>query len=246
MEPARLGRARTLAEQAAEEIRNRIVNGGFRLGEALSETTVAAELGISKTPVREAFLLLKTEGLVDILPQRGTFVFRMDAPDARKLSEFREALESAALQLAIVNDTKGLGQKLSKLAGEMAGALARKQSRDYRGFDAQFHQRIIDYADNEYLWRAYAVVALRIQALRYRLRANPSLEARSLKHHRTLARLVSRGDRDRAVELLREHIRMTLDDYARTVAPEQRGELGAPSAKMAPRGRRSRSGQKHS
>ncbi|RDJ94283.1 GntR family transcriptional regulator, partial [Lacticaseibacillus rhamnosus] len=63
-------------EQAADRIRNRIVKGDFRLGEALSETTLATELGISKTPVREAFLILKTEGLVDILPQRGTFGFR--------------------------------------------------------------------------------------------------------------------------------------------------------------------------
>ena len=240
MEPHRLGRARTLAEQAAEEIRNRIVNGPLRLGEALSETAVAAELGISKTPVREAFLLLRTEGLVDIQPQRGTFVFRMDAADARKLSEFREALEVAALRLAIANDTKGLGRRLSAIVGEMGVALADRGNPEYRNLDARFHQQIIDDADNGYLSRAYAAVAFRIQALRYRLRATADLDARSLKHHHRLATLVGRGQRDRAVELLREHIRRTLDDYANTLALEQSGELGAPPTRP-PRGRRARS-----
>jgi DNA-binding transcriptional MocR family regulator len=66
--------SRSLADQAAEHIRRHIVKGDYQLGEALSETTLAAQLGVSKTPVREAFLRLETEGLVDIQPQRGTFV----------------------------------------------------------------------------------------------------------------------------------------------------------------------------
>ena len=113
----------SLAEQAADQIRHRIVKGDFRLGEALSETALAAELGISKTPVREAFLLLKTEGLVDILPQRGTFVFRIGAGEADKLSEFREVLEISALQLAMAKDAAGLGQALGAIAADMSAAL---------------------------------------------------------------------------------------------------------------------------
>ena len=77
-------RQKTLTEQAADAIRARIVEGQFEFGEALSEITLATELGVSKTPVREAFLQLKNEGLVDILPQRGTFVFRMTIEELRR------------------------------------------------------------------------------------------------------------------------------------------------------------------
>src|SRR5262245_4726210 len=59
-----LQRPKSLAEQAADQIRARIIRGEFELGAALSETTLATEMGVSKTPIREAFLRLKTEGLV--------------------------------------------------------------------------------------------------------------------------------------------------------------------------------------
>jgi DNA-binding GntR family transcriptional regulator len=238
LQPSAPGRPRTLAEQAAEEIRNRIVKGQFALGEALSETAVAAELGISKTPVREAFLLLKTEGLVEILPQRGTFVFRIDGDDARKLTEFREALEIAALRLAMISDAKGLGDRLSGTAIEMSSALAKHEDQAYRDLDADFHQLIIDHADNGYLSRAYAVIAFRIQAVRYRLTASTYLDARTLKDHHTIARLISRGESDKATEVLRIHIRRALEDYANTLASTQDSDLVAPRARMVQRNRR--------
>ena len=70
-------RPKSLTELVVDELRTRIIDGRLRLGEALSENTLAAELGISKTPVREALLQLKLERLVDVLPQRGTYVFRL-------------------------------------------------------------------------------------------------------------------------------------------------------------------------
>src|SRR3546814_10151521 len=64
-------------------------NGELMLGEALSENVLAAQLGISKTPVREALLQLKLEGLVDIQPQRGSFVFTMAPEEAAELCQYR-------------------------------------------------------------------------------------------------------------------------------------------------------------
>jgi DNA-binding GntR family transcriptional regulator len=216
-------RSPSLSERAADQIRRRIVTGALRLGEALSETALAAELGISKTPVREAFLLLKTEGLVDIQPQRGTFVFRIDAAEADKLSEFREVLEISALRIAMAKDATGLGQALDAVVTAMTVSLASDDPDAYRDQDALYHQCIIDRCGNHYLSRSYAVVAFRIQALRYRLATHPVLDGESLEQHRALAHSIGRGPRAKAIVLLRRHIAKTRDDYARTIG------LGTPS-----------------
>ena len=99
-QPRQLQRSKSLTEQAVEEIRALIVRGDFELGAPLSENTLAAELGVSKTPVREALLHLRSEGLVSIQPQRGSFVFNMSSAEVLELGELRETLELAALRLA--------------------------------------------------------------------------------------------------------------------------------------------------
>lgn len=207
-------RSRTLTEQAASEIRERIVKGRLALGAALSETAVAAELGVSKTPVREAFMLLKTEGLVDILPQRGTFVFRTDARDARKLSEFRELLEIAALRLALGLDGPSLANGLAAIVEDMDAALEHDDRGSYRELDALFHQRIIDHSDNDYLSRSHTLIAFRVQALRYRLDMDPGFSTISLREHHALVRLIGGGHDDEAVDLLKDHIASTLNDLS--------------------------------
>ena len=86
-----LARGPSLTEQAAESIRSRIVRGVLQCGEPLSEIALAQELGVSKTPVREALIQLKRQGLVEIHPQRGTFVFEMNAAEVRDLAEMQAA-----------------------------------------------------------------------------------------------------------------------------------------------------------
>src|SRR3546814_1175987 len=94
----RLERPKSLTELVKEHVRTRITNGELMLGEALSENVLAAQLGISKTPVREALLQLKLEGLVDIQPQRGSFVFTMAPEEAAELCQYRSEEHTSELQ----------------------------------------------------------------------------------------------------------------------------------------------------
>jgi DNA-binding GntR family transcriptional regulator len=207
----------SLAEQAADAIRTRIVMGEFELGEALSETTVAARLGVSKTPIREAFLRLKTEGLVEIQPQRGTFVFQMSADEVISLSELREVLETAAVRLAIKRRGGALADALRAVIVEMRRALKRADALEYRTFDGEFHRTIMEHAGNAYLKASYETIAFRIQALRNRLSRDPALNRQSLKEHVKLAELVHAHDASRAAALLTKHIRATAANYVRTL-----------------------------
>jgi DNA-binding GntR family transcriptional regulator len=208
-----LKRPRTLTEQAADAIRARIVSGDFQLGEALSEITLAAELGVSKTPVREAFLQLKNEGLVEIQPQRGTFVFQMTSEQILQLSAFRELLEVEALRIAMRSNATALGDALHRIVASMTDAVAAGDSRLYRQIDNDFHQDIIVACGNSFIESAYSGIAFRVQALRNRLSLQPDQNNRSLDEHRQLANIVKAGDAEAAAKMLLDHIRATLREY---------------------------------
>src|SRR6187549_1334353 len=100
---------RSLAEDAADRIREQILSGGYSQGEHLVEAKIADQLAISRGPVREAFKLLRAEGLLTEEPRRGTFVVSMTPDDVREIYGLRAALEGrAARLLARGRDTKAL------------------------------------------------------------------------------------------------------------------------------------------
>jgi DNA-binding GntR family transcriptional regulator len=213
-------RQKTLTEQAADAIRTRIVDGLFEFGEALSEIALANELGVSKTPVREAFLQLKNEGLVEILPQRGTFVFRMSIDQLRQLWEMREVLETNSLRFAMRDGGENLIRLITPIIDGMAKAAHDREPVIYRRLDAEFHTAIITACNNSFIQSAYNIIALRVQAFRSRL----SLDAQAWRQrdeHTEVAELIHAKQADPAADLLQKHIRGAFDDYVRRVSAEQ-------------------------
>jgi len=209
-----------LIEQAAEAIRSRIVSGEFEPGEPLSETALAVKLGVSKTPIREAFRRLNAEGLIEIKPQRGTFVFDMSAEEVRDLCELREVLEIAAARSAIRRCPAALADALEETIAGMHDALRDGNIPQYRMMDLAYHKRIIEHAGNSFLQRSYETIALRIQALRSRLALDPVLNRRSMRDHRAFAALVRAGEIYRASTRLSDHIRSTGTHYLRVAGLE--------------------------
>lgn len=216
-QPRQLQRSKSLTEQAVEEIRARIVRGDFELSAPLSESTLAAELGVSKTPVREALLQLRSEGLVSIQPQRGSFVFDISSAEILELGELRETLELAALRLAAERDARGLADALRAIMAKMRLALDRGDVMSYRMLDGDFHRAFFEHAGNRYLLASYLGIAFRIQALRTRLSKNPVLNRSSYRDHESLHQLIRAGRTDEALALLSSHVRGTIVDYAASI-----------------------------
>jgi DNA-binding GntR family transcriptional regulator len=209
-----LRRAKSLTEQAEDEIRARILRGDFELGAPLSENTLAAELGASKTPIREALLRLKNEGLVEIKPQRGTFVFDMTEREIVELGQLRETLETGALRLTTRAGRAALVGELDGILARMRAVLADDDSQSYRLLDADFHQAFIDHCGNSYFRAAYAGVAFRVQALRTRLSIDPDLNRSSYGEHAGIRDRLAAGDLDAVESLIVAHARGTIADYA--------------------------------
>lgn len=215
--PRKLRRAQSLTDQATDEIRARIIGGEIQLGEALSEVALANTLGVSKTPVREALLRLEGEGLVDVHPQRGTFVFQMTAAQVAQLGEMRELLELAAVRMAMARQPTALAAALDGLLTEMGEAIAQSNWSLYRTLDGRFHGCFIAHSGNAFFAACYAAIAFRVNALRNRLSQTPELNRRSFGEHQAIADAVRRGDPEQLVAQLGQHIRTTTSEYVDTL-----------------------------
>ena len=130
--PQRLERPQLLAELAEQSIRDAIVDGGLKLGEQVSEAQLALQLGVSKTPVREALLRLSRDGLVDVHPQRGTFVFRLTPDQVTQLCRYRAMVEVDALREAVASEPRALVEAMARCVAQMRRA---ERARDARALE---------------------------------------------------------------------------------------------------------------
>ena len=212
-------RPKSLTEIATERLRNDIVSGRHPFGAQLSEATLAARLGISKTPVREALMRLRAEGLVEVHPQRGTFVFSLDENGVAQLCHFREVIEVAALGEAMRRSRETLLERLDANLEAMGRAHAARDLRTLPALDQAFHETVLACCGNDYLQGAYQLVAHKINALRARLPEDNERVEHCQANHARIVAAIRRGDAARSRQLLSEHIRDTLTSYLGACRP---------------------------
>jgi DNA-binding GntR family transcriptional regulator len=193
------------------------VSGDLKLGASLSERQLADELNVSKTPVRESLVQLKTEGLVRILPQRGAYVFTLSAREVIEICEFRMAIESAALDLAIVRHRKALVDEISSVVEKMADVRSRGDTRAYLALDTDFHATFFRHCDNAYLRDSYERYAGKIAALRTHLAVKPMHTQLSFEEHKTLRDVLAKGSPNEIHTILEAHIGRTRETYSESV-----------------------------
>lgn len=190
----------------AKELRRRITSGQWPLGSRISDKQVAAELEISRTPVREALLMLQAEGLVVTRPQSGTFVVDLTVNDIRQICATRSILEIGALRLGAA---EGAADNLSRLGLILSRASVALADRDYAGcdeLDCEFHEALVAGSNNAYLEKAYSALSDRLRALRHRLPNEHDRMARALAQHRRILDFWTLGRIDDAVSELAVHV----------------------------------------
>jgi DNA-binding GntR family transcriptional regulator len=196
-----------LTTRVTEAIRQSIVDAEFKLGEALSETSLAARLGVSRTPVREALNALQRQGLIVIRPQSGSFVFMPSEEDVAELCEFRRLIETAALRFAYVRRRVQALAQMREAIATMEAAHGADDALAYARADAAFHDAIVENSANRYLIESYTLASGRVSALRSRnLSASAILRRRSNTAHRAIAAAFEKGDLPDAEQLIDEHV----------------------------------------
>jgi DNA-binding GntR family transcriptional regulator len=201
------GPAGSLTALVTERIRDAIVDGRFGLGEALSELKLAAALNVSRTPVRDALTALQLQGLIDVRPQSGSFVFMPAEEDVAELAEFRRVLEVTALRLCFARRRNEALREMRRAVDAMERARDADDRLGVARADTAFHQAIAENSANEYLIAAYRLVSGRVAALRtHTLMSADTIRNRSLGEHSAVIAAFARGDLDRAETVLEQHI----------------------------------------
>lgn len=220
--------AKSLAETAADQIRDAILSGSFRLGEKISEDRVVDLLGVSRTPIRDAMALLAHEGLVVVRPKRGSFVFETSPDDIKAICIYREILENQTVRVALARVRDRFLAELSGIVDDMQTALDQQDTAGYGRLDTCFHNAAFAHCGNSYLRDANSLVAGRIAALRANITA-PYAERReeSFREHREMTALLAAGEIDAFSAVLKTHISRTEIVYSRALAEGHLG--GAPN-----------------
>ena len=211
-----LKRPQSLRELALEHLRSNIVNGTLKMGQVLSERVISEELGVSKSPVREALAQLRDEGLVTIEPQKGAKVFTLSSEEVAQICDFRQAIETAAFELALSRNPDELANDMEEIVQKMKTAKKNGRLATYLSLDTAFHELIFVHCENDYLASSYSRYVGKIAALRTHLSDLPHHTDLSLKEHEQIAAAIRKGDRKKIRRLLSEHIDRTRQVYTRS------------------------------
>jgi DNA-binding GntR family transcriptional regulator len=157
-------RKNSLKEQVIDAIRNAIIEGKFRPGEKIPEQELAEQLGVSRTPIREAIHILEQQGLVLIVPMSGTFVAEVDPEEVQDSLYTRIALEELALRQAIersnAEEWENLCKKLNRILNGMKEAVEKGNTIAATELDIEWHTTLIDAAQNRSLSRVWRATGL--------------------------------------------------------------------------------------
>jgi DNA-binding GntR family transcriptional regulator len=198
----------SLADQVAGQIRDAIRQGRFKPGTRLVERKLAAELGTSHIPVREALARLTDEGLVERIPRRGARVAGLSLREIDELCSVRTVLEQLVATRVQQRLTPKTQQELSRIVDRMERAALRGQVEEVFDLDRLFHKRLWALADHSVLADVVTQLRSRLDAL---LRAatfgRPTGEMGAhAQAHRDLLDAITSGSAKRAREAVAAHI----------------------------------------
>ena len=202
----------TLRKKVFSYLREKILSGTMGPDERLIETKIAKEIGVSRTPVREALHSLEQERLVKAIPRVGYVVTRMQQEEVEEICEIRVAIEGLAIKRAIERAQKQLEKDLRKSILRQRSELSKGNLRTYMELDAQFHEvsavlsgsgRLIDLTQ-----------MLRRHMLRFRIQSLYIVETalKSLKGHELILEAVEKGDPRIAINALEQHLKSAKND----------------------------------
>jgi GntR family transcriptional regulator, gluconate operon transcriptional repressor len=196
---------RSLAEDAADRIREMILSGGFAPGEHLVEARIAQQLHVSRGPVREAFKLLRSEGLVEEEPRRGTFVVRLDGADVQEIYQLRAAIEGRAARLLAQQRPPRALEELRNRSAKIEDAIRGGDVLSVSRADLEFHGAVCWLSGNTRLNDVFTrYVPILGALLRLDERLYGSLD-RLTGQHEALLRTIEVGDPGEAAAAFEEH-----------------------------------------
>ena len=201
-----------------EELKRNIMSMKLEPGQTMSTQEIATKLNVSRTPVREAFLRLQSEGLVEMIPQRETMVSKISLKRVEQEKFIRECLEMGVIRKFMDKSGCEVEENMAELI-----QLQKKcgEEKDFVGFleaDDQFHKVLFDVTGQEMAWETIASRNGHYNRLRILYVQRDTAMQESIEQHHKIATLLESGSREEAARALSSHVRRLDIDEAGLIA----------------------------
>lgn len=205
----------SFADQAEAALREQILSGHRAPGDRLNEVEIAAELGVSRGPVREAMQRLARDGLVLVQPHRGSFVRNLEPDEIVELYDVRIALESTAARLAAERRSDADVAALKGLLDTSAKAVTETGDAPHYPAHLDLHQLVAIVSGNGRLHRAIVQINQELKLIRAASGFRPERAPQALVEHGDVVAAIVERDADQASELMHKHLLQSLENTLR-------------------------------
>ncbi|MBQ1407022.1 MAG: GntR family transcriptional regulator [Eubacterium sp.] len=197
----------SLADRVFERLQMDILTGKYQIGEVISEKRLSEELGVSRTPIREALARLLEEDLIEDTPA-GTVVMGMTDDDMKDIYEAKGRIETIAARRAALNITDEQIEKMKQLVDEQEFFVAKGDMGKVRDLDTEFHDVLYNASGSKILRRMLSPIHHKL--MRYRkssLEVNTERRLKSISEHAAIAEALAERDPDKAEQAVMTHIK---------------------------------------
>ncbi len=201
----KLKKHKTLREQIASSLRESIIRRELRPGQKLTEPELAVRLGISRTPIREAFRQLESEGFLTVIPRRGAVVSTITAKEIEDFYELRSLLEGYAARMAVEKISDGDIDKMKKINQKLEELAEKEQVEGFFAKNDEFHNCFLELCGNSKLVEIRNSMVKRFLGFRMATLSLPGRLIESVNQHRKIIKALEHRDGKLAEAVVREH-----------------------------------------
>jgi len=201
---------RTLHDEVLERLRDMIIEGRLAPGQRINEGQVGAQLGVSRTPLREAIKTLASEGLVEILPAKGAIVRKFTARDLADILEVIKSLEQLGGRIACAQASNATIETIHQLHKDMLALYETRDRLDYFKLNQAIHSAIVAASGNAVLAEMHTTLQARIKRLRFVGNEGPEKWAGAVAEHEDMIAALLKRDAEALSEAIGRHMDTTL------------------------------------
>ena len=202
---------KTLHEEIANNLRELIMSGELQEGDKIKEDELCSSMGISKTPLREALRVLSVEGLIKLVPNRGSFVSTPTFEEIREMFDVMSVLEGICARAAAEKMSAKDLAALEKLHDRLENNFKRRAQREYIRINNQFYAFVQELAGNRTLNQIVNGLRQKILLYRYQSLNLPERFEQSIQEHRDLIEAFRKKDPKKVETLMRRHLKKQCD-----------------------------------
>lgn len=220
----------SLHDAVVGHIREMIFSGELAAGERMPEKHLCQRLGVSRTPLREALKVLASEGLLELLPNRGARVSRLTTDDVDEMFPVMGALEGLAGELACERISDAEIDEIRALHYQMASHHKREALNEYFQLNQRIHARILEAAGNATLRNIYMSLTARIRMARYQANLSRERWNDAMAEHEEILQALAARDGQRLAMVLRKHLAATCEAVKGVIRSAEAGTDAGGSA----------------